>query len=258
MIRYLRIPALALTALASASAQPTAFEFRAVVAPGSTIAGHRFTEDTAIAEAAINDADEVAFIATFIEDDGPHTAVFTSQRIVARQDDVIDGKYIASFPPHGGVAINRAGQVAFAAVYTESLDERGLGEIGIFVENRLAVHMPRLYGPVAFSLSDDGRVELKQQTPARQATASQQKQGLLDRIRIKPPRLPNDVPVTVAPEPSAQPHQSAPRPQLVNPLSPFEVMCVNRRGDVLIPVNLAPRGFMLLLGTPAPQASGRR
>jgi hypothetical protein len=250
MIRYLTI--LALTVLASASAQPIAFEFRAVVQPGSTIAGHRFTEDTAIAEAAINDADEVAFIATFAEDDGPHTAVFTSQRIVAMQDDVIDGKYIASFPPHGGVAINRGGQVAFEAVYTETQDARGLGEIGIFVENRLAVHMPRLYGPVAFSLTDDGRVELKQQTPARQA--SQQKQGLLDRIRIKPPKLPNDAPVTFEPEPQA--HQSASRPPLAGPLSPFDAMCVNRHGDVLIPVNLVPRGFMLLLGTR--QASGRR
>jgi hypothetical protein len=244
--------------LASLSLRAQTFEFRPVVQPGLTIAGHRFTEDTAIVEAAINDNGEFAFIATFAEDDGPHTAVFTSQRIVARQDDVIDAKFIASFPPHAGVALNTAGQVAFEAVYTENRDARGLGEIGIFVENRLAVHMPRLYGPVAFSLTDDGRVELKQQTPPRQAPASQQKQGLLDRIRIKPPRLPNDVPVTVAPEPPAQPHQSAPRAQLVNPLSPFDVMCVNRRGEVLIPVNLVPRGFMLLLGTPIAAVSGRR
>ncbi len=256
----MRLASLMFTATLCASAlnaQTPTFEFRPLAQPGVSIGSHVFTADTVILDAALSDAGEIAFIARFNKDDGPHTAVFTSKRIVASDDDVIDGKYIASFPPHGGVAINKAGQVAFEAVYTESRDARGLGEIGIFVENRLAVHRPRVDGPVAFSLNDDGQVLLRGQ-PSSATAASPQKQSVLDRIRVRPPRLPLGAQIDVAPKPPKPAQRTQERPPLVSALSPFDVMCVNGRGEVLIPVNLVPRGFILLLGTPTAGASGGR
>jgi hypothetical protein len=235
-----------LCALALTAQTPT-YEFRSVVQPGSVIAGHRFTDLTSIGNVAINDNGEFAFMATFLDEEGPRSAVFTSQRIVARQGDVVDGKPIFFFPKYGGIAINKSGQVAFEAEYLETRDPGGR-ETGIFVDNRLAV--PGLYGPVSFSLTDDGRVELERPTRAQQAPASQRKPGLLDRMSIKPPRLPNNVPVTIAPEPQRPPRQSMGRPPLTASPALFDEMRVNKRGEVLIPVNLVPRGFMLLLGTP--------
>jgi hypothetical protein len=230
------------------------FEFRSVVQPGSVIAGHRFSDLTSIGGVAINDNGEFAFMATFVDEEGPGAALFTSQRIVVRSGDAIDGKPILFFPKYAGIAINKAGQVAFEAEYLESQGPRSR-ETGIFVDNHLAV--AGLYGPVPFSLTDDGRVELERPTRAQQAPASQRKPSLLDRVGIKPPKLPNNVPVTIAPEPQGPQHQAMGRPPLASPAL-FEGISVNRRGEVLIPVNLVPRGFMLLLGTHTSVAPGRR
>lgn len=254
----MRLASLLLTGTVCASAltaQPAPFQFRSAVEPGSTIAGHRFTDLTSIGSVALNDEGEFAFMATFLDGEDPRTVVFTSRRIVVAEGDVIDGKPIFFFPRYAGVAINKAGQVAFEAEYLETTGSERR-QVGIFVEKRLAV--PGLNAPVSFSLSDDGRVELERPTRSQQAQDQKKKPGLLDRIRIRPLKLPNDVPVSIAPEPQRPPHQAVPRPPLEAELSLFDSKAVNGRGEVVIPINLEPRGFMLLIGTPTSGASERR
>jgi len=244
-------------------AQPStpAYEFRSVVQPGATIGGHTFTPDTTILNAALNDLGEFAFIARLSEADGSgRAAVFTSQAIVASEDDVIDGKFIVTILPHAGLAINKAGQVAFEAVMSESAEaaREGSGEIGIFVDKHLAL-TPHSEFLVAFTLTDDGRVLLKDEirnAPAVVPTP-RKRPGLLGQIRITP-RLPKDSPIRVAPRAVRLPERFGERPPLSGPLSPFEAMRVNRSGQVLIPVNLVPSGFILLLGTPTAEAPHAR
>lgn len=235
------------------TAQTPAFQFRSVVQPGTTIAGHRFDDLTYIQSVALNDNGEFAFMAAFVDGLDSRTAVFTSRRIVVSEGDVIDGKSIFFFPMYAGVAINKAGQVAFEAEYLETPGSERR-QVGIFVENRLAV--PGLSAPVSFSLLDDGRVELERPTRS-QPPDQQKKPGLLGRIRIRP-KLANDAPVSIAPEPQRPPHQAVERPPLVAELSLFESKAINGRGEVLFPINLSPSGFMLLIATPGSGASERR
>ena len=242
--------ALALSPAVNAQQPSTAYAFRSVLQPGMTIGGHLFTQDTNLLNAALNDAGEFAFIARLSEPDGSgRTAVFTSQRIVASEDGVIDGKFISAILPSAGIAINKAGQVAYEAVMSESAEAagEGYGEIGIFVDKRLAL-TPHSDTLVAFTLTDDGRVGLKEEA-RNPSGAPQRRPGLMGQIRITPPRLPKDSPVRIAPNARRLPERFGERPPLT-PLSPFESMRVNRRREVLIPVNLVPDGFLLLLGTP--------
>jgi len=242
-------------------AQPPtpAYEFRFLVQPGATIGGHTFTPDTTILNAALSDSGEFAFIARLSEPDGSgRAAVFTSSRIVAGEDDVIDGKFIATILPLAGVAINKAGQVAFEALYSDSAEaaREGSGEIGIFVDKRLAL-MPHSEFLVAFTLTDDGRVLLKDDIRNAPAVVPTPRKRLMDQIRITP-RLPKDSPIRIAPRTARIRERFGERPPLSGPLSPFEAMRVNSRREVLIPVNLVPSGFILLLGTPTVEASHAR
>lgn len=101
----------AVNPLAGQAQQPsTRYAFHTVAQPGTIIGGRTFTRETVIGSAALNDAAEVAFVAK-APSPQPVT-VFTSRRIVAKEGDVIGGKYIVLIPADAILAINNAGQVA--------------------------------------------------------------------------------------------------------------------------------------------------
>ena len=102
-------------ALSPAVKAQVRFEYRTVLQPGAVIAGHELTPQTVIGSAAINDNGEAVFVAS-----GPGLpAVFTLHRIVARQGDIIDGKFITLLAHDARIAINNAGQVAWEAWYAD-------------------------------------------------------------------------------------------------------------------------------------------
>lgn len=251
------------------NAQPStpAYDFQAIVQPGMTIGGHTFTPQTTIDAVALNDAGEVAFLAHW-NDAGSngHAAVFASQKIVAAEGSTIDGKYVWLLPPDSHIAINASGQIAYEAMYSDSREDAmaTIGRAGIFVDNHLALTGDFLPSE-PFMLSDDGQVVLKPQTKALPSTqaapsAAQKKPGLLDRVGIKPPQLPKNLPIGIAPNakttPENQPHPDRERPPC--PVSPFPALHMNGRGQMLIPVNLRTRGFILLLATPSPAISATK
>ena len=152
----------------SVIAQQPAYSLRSIVRTGSAIGGHTFAEDTAFQSPALNDAGDVAFISRWTTGSEVHAAVFTSRRIVAREGDIVDGKYLAVIPDGGRVAINSAGLVAFEAALSASKSEAEAGnaEYVIVAGNRVAQTRPFTAVGSFFSLGDDGRIALTEKAQA--------------------------------------------------------------------------------------------
>jgi hypothetical protein len=114
-----------------------------------------------IHEVAINDAAEVAFVASRF--DGMETdkqgIVYTSRHRIARTGDVKDGWYLAFIDKDAHIAINAKGDVAYEAWYSATKERAAAGAkaLGIFINDRLALllgNTPR----TEFALTDDGWV----------------------------------------------------------------------------------------------------
>jgi hypothetical protein len=240
-------PSQPLTGERSVGALPSVFDYHVAVHSGMAIGNRAFSPNTTISSVALNDIGEVAFVADFGEGTSP--AIFTSRRAVARQGDVIEGRYLVALPYDSLVAINNVGQVAFQAWYADTPESgRQPSGLGIFVENHLAATLPLdASGRArAFALTDDGRVVVDTPCPPPSPPPSKPKSNVLDRIRITPPK---GFPISIAPsptQPAAKEQEpaacSASRPPI--PQSP-----TNHRGQIVIPMNLRP-GFLILIGTP--------
>ena len=253
---------LLISTMARSQQPPSAYDYRVVLQPGMTIDGHRFTPDTVITSVALNDSGQTGFIAHW-RDGAGDVGVFSSTHLVADEYTGIFGIDSLDFPSEGHLAINAAGQVAFEAIYSQKPDVSERWD-GIFVDGQLALRRNLDAVGSPFTLTVDGQVIPGTQkagvAPARPAPAPQQgKPSLLDQLHMKQPKLPFGI--TVSPKgTTANPARPAPdrageRPPLPNPTSPSAAMWTNRRGQVLIPINLNTGGFMLVLGTPINNAS---
>lgn len=270
-MKHLTILPLILTLLLSTAAwsqQPSSvYEFRVLVQPGMTIGGHTFTPDTIIDSVALNDNGETAFVVHWRNRDGQTSAaVFTPERLVAHESESTGGNFIVVIPADGRLAINAAGQVAFEAIYGEEPD-LAEGWDGIFVDGHLALRRSQDSEGSPFTFTDDGQVVSGlQKTSAIPAPpispAPQGKPSLLDHLHGKIPKLPFGISIspksTTPNQPHPAPERFTPRPPLMSTASPFPGMRTNRRGQVLIPINLSTGGFMLLLGTPSAEAPHTR
>lgn len=253
--KILLVPAALLVSMAL-KAQPSTpiFELHPVIVPTTVIDGQTLNTCSTLGTATINDAGDVGFSAYC---DGPK--IFTSHRIVVKQGDEIDGKFISILPIDSPIAINNRGQVAFEAWYAdskESAQAAGWSSLGIFIDNHLALTVPSNVPSASLTLTDDGRVLFKEQQSASPTPisttvppAQPKKGGLLDRLQIK---LPKNLPVGIGPSkpqqaPSAATHGEKPEP---GPVPALSLLRANARGQVVIPVNLGPRGFVILLATP--------
>jgi hypothetical protein len=249
------LPAALLVALTLNAQQPTPiYDLRPIIVPSTVIDGQPLNSCSDIGTATINDAGDVAFSAYC---DGPK--IFTSHRVVVSQGDEIDGKFISILPIDSPIAINNRRQVAFEAWYAdskESAQAAGWSSLGIFIDNHLALTVPSNIPSASLTLTDDGRVLLNEQQSASPTPisttvppAQPKKGGLLDRLQIK---LPKNLPVGIGPNkpqqaPSAAAHGEKPEP---GPVPALYLLRANARGQVVIPVNLGPRGFVILLATP--------
>jgi hypothetical protein len=243
------LPAALLLAVA-ALAQTTAYEFRAVVQPGTIIGGHIFTTATQIDGAALNDAGGIAFIASWADANRKsQAAVFTSKRIVAHSGDVVDGRYIWLLSdPH--IAINAAGRVAYEAMYSYSQADAtaNIGEAGIFVEGHLVSTIKPSHDDY-LALSDDGKVAFLTQTEP--LDSAPRKPSLFEKLHLRRSKKASsldDNPTAAGTRPLAT--YTGGRPPLYPPFVPFSSVKANRRGQIVIPVNLGARGFVILLATP--------
>jgi len=236
--------ALLLSTAARAQQSPQAFDFRAVAEPGSVIGGYALPPETKINSVALNDAGEYVFYASLQSGDG----VFTSHRLVAQSGGVVGGKTIIVIPDDTHLAINARGQCAFEAWYVNSTTQVDYDEpdgFGIFVDNRLVSNFPAHLGVLpAFTLTDDGRVVVQATGPSPAQQTPKVRPEFASQFGVKVPKG--------FPKAPGQAAGAAARviPAVMrNPLPfPFPV---NKKGQVLIPVNLEGRGFLLLLGTPA-------
>src|SRR5262249_32599051 len=76
----------------SAQTPSPKYSFRAIVQPGTAIAGHTFIPNTYILAAALNDNGDIAFIASWQDTTQKyHCGVFTNKRVVVRSGEIIDG-----------------------------------------------------------------------------------------------------------------------------------------------------------------------
>jgi hypothetical protein len=104
-----------------------------------------------IHEVAINDAAEVAFVASRF--DGMETdkqgIVYTSRHRIARTGDVKDGWYLAFIDKDAHIAINAKGDVAYEAWYSATKERAAAGAkaLGIFINDRLALLLGRVPTP---------------------------------------------------------------------------------------------------------------
>jgi hypothetical protein len=125
---------------------------------GKSIGGVVFSAKTRIEAMALNSKKEAVFIARWPDARGvERAAVFTRQRLVAAEGQVVDDKYIGSLVD-AKVAISDAGQVAYSAIYADNLAAADIGSgVGIFVEKRLVFRLDSGAIP-AFSVGDYGYV----------------------------------------------------------------------------------------------------
>ena len=234
------IAALALSPAVKAQQPSTGYVFRSVVEPGTIIGGRAFISETTLGSAVLSDSGEVAFVAS---GPGVPRAVFTSRRIVAKQGDVIGGKYIMLLPADALLAINNVGQVAFEAWYADSKELADAGEAtgrGIFVDDHLAstAIFDHRGNATPFTLTDDGRIVIQPLGPApAPASHKASPEDMLRRIPIKPPK---GLPVGIPP-PAGRPRQQANQIAGERPFSP--PFSTNHRGEILIPVNFGKGGF---------------
>jgi hypothetical protein len=240
------IAALALPTAVKAQQPSTRYVFRTVAQPGTIIGGRTFTRETVIGSAALNDSGEVAFVASE-STSRPNTVftVFTSRRIVAREGDVIGGKYILLIPPDAILAINNAGQVAYEAWYADTKEMAASGDPsgrGIFVDDHLASDAVfDAHGNAApFIFTDDGRIVIEN---PHASPVSPSPKNTPARLRLKLPR--ESVDIATGTNRPAQRKQAAVEHHA---LAPFPI---NHRGQIVIPVNFDSGGFLLLLGTPS-------
>jgi len=235
--------ALLLSTAARAQQSPHAFDFRAVAEPGTAIGGYTLPSETKITSAALSDSGDFVFYASFQSGDG----VFTSHRLVAQSGAVVAGKTIIGIPEDTHLAINARGQCAFEAWYVNSTTQVDYDEpdgFGIFVDGRLASNFPAHLGVFpAFTLTDDGRVVVQAAAPSPAQQTPKVRPDFASQFGVKVPKGFPKAPVQAAGA-AARFIPAAMRSPL--PL-PFPV---NKKGQVLIPVNLEGRGFLLLLGTP--------
>ena len=235
-------------------AQPPT-HYRQIASAGVTIGGHTLTPDTTITAVALNDRGEVAFAAQWFDGTSapPHLgdgAIFASGHIVAHRGETIDGNYIAVFGD--AIAINNAGQVAFLAWCTHSLEELTHDAFTypcIFLD-RHSIALPSA-PPTAkapqFTLTDEGKIIIKDESKPAVPRASpevKKKPGLLDRVHITPPVLkgiPIKVDATSKAKDQNKPHPSSEVTQrpVFAPNIPF---AYNRSGQILLPINLYPAG----------------
>jgi hypothetical protein len=240
------VAALAFSQAAKAQQPTTPYVFRSVVQPGTVIGARTFTPQTIVGNAVLNDAGEIAFVAS--ESGASSGAVFTSHRIVARQGDVIDGRIIVLLPIEAILAINNANQVAYEAWYADSREIAMSGKVSgraMFVDNHLASAevFDARGGAAPFILTDDGRIVLL--APSPEPASPKAKPEILGRIRIKPPK---DSPVTITPVP-VRPNR--PRAAKKEPVERRQTLFpMNDSGQIIVPVNFKGGGFLLLIGTP--------
>ena len=233
-----------------------AFRLQTVVQPGMTIGGRSFGRSATIYGAALNDVDEIAFSAC-LEEEVATGAVFTSQRVVAQQGDVFDGKTLMNIRLDAPVAINRAGEVMYEAYFGDTPEIAKLGEysgLGIFVDNHLALKLTSANKDESFALTEDGQVVPERDKPLSAAgipPTPAKKQRLLDRVRMNPLKLPKGPSISLGPDSAPRQGASSPRyserPALVDAVY---LLRGNRRGQIAIPVNVAGQGFLLVLATP--------
>jgi len=234
-----------------------AVRLQTVVQPGMTIGGRSFGRSATIYGAALNDVDEIAFSAC-LEEEVATAAVFTSQRVVAQQGDIFDGKTLMNIRLDAPVAINRAGQVMYQAYFGDTPEIAKGGEysgLGLFVDNHLALRLTTANMDDAFGLTEDGQVVPQESNPRSAGSAPappEKKPGLLDRVRINPLRLPKGPSISLGPDGAPRQRASAPRygERTGLPDAP-SLLRANRRGQIAIPVNVAGQGFLLLIATPA-------
>jgi hypothetical protein len=135
-----------------------AYTFKPLVATGATIAGHSFSASTLIDGLALNDSGDICFVAGWPEAGKQRTAVFTANRMVLRDGDVIDKKPITHISATA-LAINAPGHCAFEATYGE-------GQLGIFVNRTFNVALSVSGAPNDFTLSDDDHITRPRTTNA--------------------------------------------------------------------------------------------
>jgi hypothetical protein len=141
---------------------------------GRKIGDHTFTEATLIDGSVHNSVGEVAFVARWLDTDPGsgivYSAVFTSKRCVAWYwDNRDDGRFVIRILKNS-LAINKAGQVAYEALYANNIGEavEGIVHRGVFVEQRFAFELDPnklnwLHGDIVdterdFILTDDGKI----------------------------------------------------------------------------------------------------
>lgn len=214
--------------------QPTStYSFRPIVQPGTIIADHNFTNDTAVNDIVLNDAGEVGFIAgwTIPGEEIEHTGVFNSRRIVARDGDVVGGKPLMTIVS-GSLAINNAGRVAYEADFFQPPAVAR----GVFLEREFVFAInPNVAGTGPdFILTEDGKIlprpGLRLEPPPAAAPASEpaKKKGIgLGNLGLHlPDAVTKRIPVTIKPnnaktDPQTQPAPSTPAQQKpVTPLAP--------------------------------------
>jgi hypothetical protein len=186
--------------------------------------------------------------------------VVTSHHIIAKDDDVVDGRtiQILGFYP---IATNNRGQVAYTIMWVpqgkDPLDDKSV-HYGICIDRHFVEEFGSDLIIRSLTLTDDGKVSFNQPSPlsvSRSAPTQPQTSsaipGVLRQIPLKPPpfKLPKNFPVSIPPipKPSSLPSLGNGTPVVTSALPMFTT---DSRGQLVIPANLPDGHFVILLASP--------
>lgn len=249
-------------ALLAQTSIPT-YRITPVITPNTVIDGQSIRPCFQVDNLAINDSGEIAFSTYCRTGDLEITnMLFTSRRVIAKDEDLIDGKHIRIFPTEHTVVINNHGQVAYLALYVDDwkdAENEDKWRIAICVDHHIVSTFPQDQQITSLTLTDDGKVSFNQ--PARQiaptststpSAAAQRIPGILRQIPIKLPplRLPKNVPIGIPSIPQIPQSPSGPANAPRTPAPSFPMFASNSRGQIAIPANLPDGHFVILLASP--------
>jgi hypothetical protein len=179
------------------------YQFNNIVSANAAIGGQTLSRDAAIDGFAINDARDIAFVASWSDAGVERTAVFTRSRTVASSGDLIDGRRIARISPTS-LSITNGGAVGYEA---EVAYPNRPPVTAIFVDRHYKVDLAQSGLPTDFSVMDNGEIVLKA------AVAAPAVPSPTDRItqnirKLGPLQFPGPVwgPVSRSPIPNVNPN----------------------------------------------------
>ena len=238
-----------------------AYHITSVITPSTVIDGQTMSACHMPDAIAVSPSGNLAFVTYCMVDQFQNPQmVITTQHIIAKDGDVVDGRQIRilSFDP---IAANNRGQVAYSIMWLpegrDPQDDKSW-RFGICVDRHFVEEISSDVIIASLTLTDDGQVSFNQppiSSVSPSASTRPQTSSAIPSIlrqvpvRLPPFKMPKNFPIGIptVPKPSSLPSLGDGAAVVASPLPMFKS---DSRGEVVIPASLPDGHFSILVATP--------